>query len=115
MVQVDAHLAVLCGMRIERITQPWGFEEMAEFLEQHIADFTISRQAVADHLRKAEWNVRATSRAEPMLREDLGHFDARATFGRQHRNASWRNWVDVDEKWFHTMAIRLLATTRHRK
>ena len=73
-----------------------------------IFDFTISRQAVADHLRAADWNVRAQSRAEPLLREDLGHFEARVAFGREHRSQTWRNWVDVDEKWFYTMALRLL-------
>ena len=46
----------------------------------------------------SSWNVRATSRAEPLLRDDLGHFKARADFGRAHRGEDWRNWVDVDEK-----------------
>ena len=79
----------------------WGFDfsyqEMADFLVEYFADydFTISRQAVADHLREAEWNVRAQSRAEPLLRDDLGHFDARVAFGREHRKQDWRNWVDV--------------------
>ena len=68
----------------------------------------ISRQAVADHLRAQEWNLRATSRAQPLLREDLGHFEARAAFGRKYRKETWENWVDVDEKWFYTMALRLL-------
>ena len=35
-------------------------------------------------------------------------FDARASYGRQHRKETWYNWVDVDEKWFYTMALRLL-------
>ncbi len=89
----------------------WGFdfpyEEMADALME-LFDFTITRQAIADHLRNAEWNVRACQRPEPMLRDDLGHFDARAAFGRARRNESWRNWVDVDEKWFYTMALRAL-------
>ena len=59
----------------------WGFDfsyqDMADALME-LFDFTISRQAVAEHLRKADWNVRAQSRAEPLLRDDLGHFDARA-------------------------------------
>jgi hypothetical protein len=41
-----------------------------EYFSDH--DFSISRQAIADHLRDAEWNVRAQSRAEPLLRDDLG-------------------------------------------
>ena len=89
----------------------WGFdfayEEMAEALME-LFDFTISAQAVADHLRAADWNIGATSRVEPLLRDDLGHFDARASYGRQHRKETWYNWVDVDEKWFYTMALRLL-------
>ena len=89
----------------------WGFDfsfqEMAEFLEE-MFDISISRQAVAEHLRKADWNVRAQSRAEPLLRDDLGHFDDRAAFGRARRKEDWSNWVDVDEKWFYTMALRLL-------
>ena len=89
----------------------WGFdfsfEDMAVALME-LFDFTISRQAVADHLRNADWNVRAQSRAEPLLRDDLGHFDARADFAREHKKQTWANWVDVDEKWFYTMALRLL-------
>lgn len=50
----------------------WGFdfsyEEMADALME-LFDFTITRQAIADHLRNAEWNVRACQRAEPMLRD----------------------------------------------
>ena len=43
----------------------WGFDfsfqEMADFLKEYFSDhdFSISRQAIADHLRDAEWNVRA--------------------------------------------------------
>lgn len=89
----------------------WGFdfsfEEMADAL-MALFDFTISAHAVAEHLRNADWNLKATSRAEPLLRDDLGHFEARAKFGREHRKESWGNWVDVDEKWFYTMALRLL-------
>ena len=85
----------------------FSYQDMADALME-LFDFTISRQAVAEHLKNAEWNVRATSRAEPLLRDDLGHFEARADFGRAHRKESWRNWVDVDEKWFYTMALRLL-------
>ena len=85
----------------------FSFEDMADALME-LFDFKISAQAVADHLRAADWNVRATSRAEPLLRDDLGHFDDRAAFGRKYRNETWRNWVDVDEKWFYTMALRLL-------
>lgn len=91
----------------------WGFDfsydDMAAALME-LFDFTISAQAVADHLRQANWNVRATSRAEPLLRDDLGHFDARADFARERNKEkqTWRNWVDVDEKWFYTMAVRLL-------
>ena len=89
----------------------WGgdfsYEDMADALME-LFDFTISAQAIADHLRAADWNIGATSRAEPLLREDLGHFKARADFGRAHRKETWKNWVDVDEKWFYTMALRLL-------
>ena len=69
---------------------------------------TVMAAAVADHLRAQEWNLRAMSRAQPLLREDLGHFEARAAFGRKYRKETWENWVDVDEKWFYTMALRLL-------
>jgi hypothetical protein len=89
----------------------WGFDfsyqEMADALME-IFDFTITRKAVAAHLKDADWNVRAQARAEPLLRDDLGHFEARADFGREHLKQTWRNWVDVDEKWFYTMAVRLL-------
>ena len=85
----------------------FSFEDMAAALIE-LFDFTITAQAIADHLRQADWNVRATSRAEPLLRDDLGHFEARANFGRARRKESWKNWVDVDEKWFYTMALRLL-------
>ena len=58
----------------------WGgdfaFQEMADHLIE-VFDLKISRQAVAAHLREQEWNLRATSRAQPLLREDLdGHFAA---------------------------------------
>ena len=89
----------------------WGgdfaYQEMADHLIE-VFGLDISRQAVADHLRAQEWNLRATSRAQPLLREDLGHFEARAAFGRKYRKETWENWVDVDEKWFYTMALRLL-------
>ncbi len=89
----------------------WGgdfaYQEMADLLLD-VFDLKISRQAVAKHLRAQEWQLRATSRAEPLLRDDLGHFEARAAFGRKHRKENWKNWVDVDEKWFYTMALRLL-------
>ena len=90
----------------------WGFdfsfEDMAAALMELFEGFTISAQAIADHLRAADWNVGATSRAEPLLRDDLGHFKARVDFGREHRKQDWAHWVDVDEKWFYTMALRLL-------
>ena len=60
----------------------WNFDfsyaDMAEFLME-IFDFTISRQAIADHLRKAQWNLRS-SRVDPALRDDLGHFEKRVDF-----------------------------------
>ena len=50
----------------------WGFdfsyEDMAHALME-LFDFTISAQAVADHLRAAKWNLGVTSRAEPLSRE----------------------------------------------
>ena len=49
------------------------FKEMADHLIE-VFDLKISRQAVAAHLREQEWNLRATSRAQPLLREDLDHF-----------------------------------------
>ena len=53
----------------------WGgdfaYQEMADLLLD-VFDLKISRQAVAEHLRAQEWQLRATSRAEPLLREDLG-------------------------------------------
>ena len=89
----------------------WGgdfaYQEVADLLLD-VFDLKISRQAVADHLRATEWQLRANSRAEPLLREDLGHFKARAAYGRKYRKETWENWVDVDEKWFYTMALRLL-------
>ena len=99
----DAAMKEQCG--------EWGgdfaYQEMADFLLEFF-DLQISRQAVAEHLRVTEWNLRATSRAQPLLRDDLGHFEARADFGRKHLKETWKNWVDVDEKWFYTMALRLL-------
>jgi len=50
-----------------------AFQEMADHLIE-VFDLKISRQAVAAHLREQEWNLRATSRAQPLLREDLDHF-----------------------------------------
>ena len=48
----------------------WGgdfaFQEMADHLVE-VFDLKISRQAVAAHLREQEWNLRATSRAQPLL------------------------------------------------
>ena len=94
----------------EKCTE-WGgdfaYQEMADLMLD-LFDLKISRQAIADHLRAIEWQLRATSRAEPLLREDLGHFKARAAYGRKYRKETWKNWVDVDEKWFYTMALRLL-------
>ena len=49
----------------------WGgdfaYQEMADLLLD-VFDLKISRQAVADHLRATEWQLRANSRAEPLLR-----------------------------------------------
>ena len=66
----------------------FSYDDMA-FALMEIFDFTISRQAVADDLKNADWNVRATSRAEPLLRDDLGHFEARADFGSAHQRQDW--------------------------
>ena len=44
------------------------------------------------------------ARVDPLLRDDLGHFEARASYGRQHRNETWYNW----DGWFYTMSLRLL-------
>ena len=52
----------------------WGFdfsyEEMADALME-LFDFTITRQAVAEHLKNADWNVRATSRAPRQVARPL--------------------------------------------
>jgi len=89
----------------------WGhdfsYQEMADYLCDAF-EMDISRQAVAEHLRAQAWNLGVTSRAEPLLREDLGHFKDRAAFGRKYCKETWKNWVDVDEKWFYTMALRIL-------
>jgi hypothetical protein len=38
----------------------FSYQEMADALME-LFDFTISRQAVAEHLKNADWNVRAQS------------------------------------------------------
>ena len=85
----------------------FSYQEMADYLCDAF-DLDISRQAVAKHLSEQAWKLGVTSRAEPLLHDDLGHFEDRADFGRKHRKETWKNWVDVDEKWFYTMALRLL-------
>ena len=92
----------------------WGFnfsyQEMADHLiEVFEADsFSISRQAVADHLRKADWNLNHTSRVSPLLQQRLGHFAKRAAFAKANKKNKFKNWVWVDEAWLYTEALRIL-------
>ena len=53
----------------------WGhdfsYQEMADHLCE-VFGLDISRQAVAKHLSEQAWKLGVTSRAEPLLRDDLG-------------------------------------------
>lgn len=77
------------------------FAEMEQALHEKgmsWSDTSIWRHCIAEN-----WNTRARTRTVPLLRD--GHRQARVAFCKEHKDQDWSAWVDLDEKWFYSVAL----------
>jgi len=77
------------------------FEEMEAELAKH--DIEISDSTLLRFTHEQNWNTTARTRTVPLLTDK--HRTARVEFARSYLDDDWLAHVDLDEKWWYTIAL----------